>query len=320
MQTVIPAGGAILDRVLETTWPIWGEGLSRQAYGQLHAARMQTGWARRHQRSVALVDGLNLLASATHYTFDGMLDGKPVRICGVGSVFTQTTERGRGVARALVERLLSDAARDGAAMGLLFGAHPDGAAWRGFEVVPTSAVRVAVAEPLRRGAPMTMIRSGQERDLEAIVSMGRVRAAACRFHLDRDVDFVQHAIARKRLLAGLGAAGRRQFQFFIAEEGITAAAYVILSIEGDDWTVEECGDRDPTGARVGAMLQALIAREPSVSRPIIRAWLPAGFAPPQLTITPTTTTETVLARRLDPPRKSLRLAGGDALYWLSDLF
>jgi hypothetical protein len=27
--------------------------------------------------------------------------------------------------------------------------------------------------------------------------------------------------------------------------------------------IEECGDRDPSGARVGAILQALIAREPA---------------------------------------------------------
>jgi len=320
MKTVIPAVGAILDRVLETTWPIWGEGLSPHAYGQLHAARMRTGWARRYQRSVALVDGLNLLASATHYTFEGVLDGRPVRICGVGSVCTEPAERGRGHARLLVEQLLGDAARDGAALALLFGAHAAVAAWDGFEVVPTSAVRMTVAEPPHRGAPMTMIRSGEERDLEAIVAMGRVRAAACRFHLDRDVDLVQHVITRKRLLAGLGAPGMRQLQFFIAEEGITAAAYVVLSIEGDDWVLEECGDRDPSGARVGAMLQALIAREPSAGRPIIRAWLPPNFAPPQLTIRPTATIETLLVRGLNPPGKSLGLAGGDTLYWLSDLF
>jgi hypothetical protein len=54
----------------------------------------------------------------------------------------------------------------------------------------------------------------------------------------------------------------RQLHFFIAEEGITAAAYVVISIVGRTWTIEECGNRDPSGARVGAILQPLIAREP----------------------------------------------------------
>ena len=141
-----------------------------------------------------------------------------------------------------------------------------------------------MAEPPRRGAPMTMIRGGEERDLQAIVAMGQVRARDVRFHLDRDVDFVQHAITRKRLLAGLGAPGARELHFFIAEEGITAAAYVVISIAGSNWTIEECGDRDPSGARVGAMLQALVAREPVERRPSIRAWLPPAFVPPQVTI------------------------------------
>jgi hypothetical protein len=68
---------------------------------------------------------------------------------------------------------------------------------------------------------MAMVRGGEERDLAAIVAMGRVRAEPFRFHLDRDVDFVQYAITSKRLLAGLGSADARQLHFFIAEEGIT---------------------------------------------------------------------------------------------------
>jgi hypothetical protein len=62
-----------------------------------------------------------------------------------------------------------------------------------------------------------------------------------RFHIDRSVDLIKHAITRKRLLAGLGAAGGRQMEFVIAEEGITAAAYIV--IVGGTWMIEECGDR-----------------------------------------------------------------------------
>lgn len=71
---------------------------------------------------------------------------------------------------------------------------------------------------------MTLVRGGEERDLAAIVAMGRIRAEPFRFHPDREVEFEQYAITKKRLLAGLGAAGARQLHFFIAEEGIPAAA------------------------------------------------------------------------------------------------
>jgi hypothetical protein len=62
---------------------------------------------------------------------------------------------------------------------------------------------------------------------------------------------------------------------------------VILTVVGQAWTLEECGDRDASGARVGALLQALIAREPVERRPTIRAWLPPRFLPPQVTIAAT---------------------------------
>ena len=122
----------------------------------------------------------------------------------------------------------------------------------GFEPIPRTESELTVAEPSRRGAPMTLVRGGEDRDLPAIVAMGQIRADRFRFHLERDADLVKYVITKKRLLAGLGSAGDRQLQFVIAEEGITAAAYVVISIVDRTWTIEECGDRDPSGARVGA--------------------------------------------------------------------
>ena len=207
-------------------------------------------------------------------------------------------------------------------MALLFaGVDPHYARANGFEGVPTTEAELTMAESPRHGAPMTLIRGGEERDLAAIVAMGQVRASPFRFHLDRDVNFVQHAITTKRLLAGLGTAGARQLHFFIAEEGITAAAYVVISIVGGTWTIEECGDRDPSGARVGAILQALIAREPVERRPTIRAWLPRGFVPPQVTIVSAKpSTEVMMVRHLGTTEVHPRLSGDDVLYWRSDTF
>jgi hypothetical protein len=67
----------------------------------------------------------------------------------------------------------------------------------GFDVIPTADVELNVAEPSRRGAPMTLIRGGEERDLAAIVAMEKARASPARFHLDRSADFVQ-ALSRRR--------------------------------------------------------------------------------------------------------------------------
>jgi hypothetical protein len=335
MSTVIPAEGIILERVLDATWPACDEGLNRQAYARFDAAQMKTAWGRRHLRRFALMDGDNILASATQFTLAGTLDRRSVRICGIGAISTGPMPGNADRAWELIDRLLDEAARDGAELALLFPAHDlehglahspehdlEHSEQHGFETIVMPEVEVLVAEPPpRRGAPLSLIRGGEERDRTGNWAMGQARARDVRFHLDRDVDFVQHAITRKRLLAGLGAPGARELHFFIAEEGITAAAYVVISIIGSHWTIEECGDRDPSGARVGAMLQALVAREPIERRPSIRAWLPPAFVPPQVTIVTSAPPTRLLslkalgATNIRPP-----LSGDDVLYWRSDAF
>jgi GNAT superfamily N-acetyltransferase len=324
---VIPLQGANLDRVLDLTHLSWPDGLDRHAYGRFRAAQMKTGWGRGHQRPFALVEGVDLLASAELYDLSGRFNGRPVRVCGVGSVFTSPAHRGLGHARVLVETLVDRAARSGAEMALLFlrpGLDDD--VRHGFDAIPLTEATLQVAESPRHGAPMTMVRGGEERDLAAIVAMGRVRADAFRlhggrFHLDRDIDFVQYAITRKRLLAGLGPPDARQLHFFIAEEGTTAAAYVVVTIAGNTWTLEECGDRDPSGARVGALLQALIARQPGERRPTIRGWLPPRFLPPQVTVVSAApSTEIVMVRVLKSTAIPPRLSGDGVLYWRNDIF
>jgi len=318
MNAVIPAEGALLDRVLTATHSTCDAGLTRQAYGRFHTARMKTAWGNRAQHAFALVEGADLIASALQYDLPGVLDGRAMRICGIGSLFTEPAHRGRGHARMLVETLLDAAARQGAEMALIF-ARSGARTLDGFETIRLHDVVVDVVDTPRPGAPMTLVRGGEERDLAALVAMGRVRAAPMRFHLDRDTDVVEYAITKKRLLAGLGPAEARHLHFFIAEEGITAAAYAVVSIAGARWTIEECGDRDPSGARVGALLQALIAREPAERRPIIGGWLPPHFVPPQVTVTMTPSADVMMLRSLTSTQ-SPRLTPDDVLYWRSDLF
>ena len=189
----------------------------------------------------------------------------------------------------------------------------------GFEPIPSSMVTLAVAQSPRHGAPMALIRGGEARDYQAIVAMGQVRAAPFRFHLDRDIDLLEYAIIKKRLLAGLAPEGTRQLLFFIAEEGITAAAYVIISVAAGTWTIDECGDRDASGARLGAMLQALLAREPAESRPLIQGWLPPGFIPPQVTIRSTHSSVHIGIRLLAPVATRLGLSADDVFCWHGDI-
>jgi predicted N-acetyltransferase YhbS len=317
-MSVVSAEGPVLEQILDATLTIWHDGLTREAYARWWSAQLKTPWGAARLKRSALVRSGNVLASAKEYHLDAIVDGRPIGVLGLGAVFTQPQHRGHGYARELIERLLERAAGHGERLALLFS--EIGADYYrpfGFESVATTEFTVRVTEAPRRGAPAMLVRAGEDRDLASVAAMGRVRAEPFRFHLDRGSDLIQYAIAKKRLLAGLGPAGARELQFFVAEEGASAVAYVVLTVRDLDWSLEEAGDRDPSAARVGAILQALIAREPAERRPAIRARLPAGFMPPQLSIVESHPTADVMMVR---PKVLPPLGERDVLYWQSDVF
>ncbi|MGE3509611.1 MAG: GNAT family N-acetyltransferase [Vicinamibacterales bacterium] len=322
MLHLVPAEGRILETILAETHTIWHDRLPLPAFHRWWAAQLRTPWGERRLRRLALVDGHSVIASVKVYDFDAVLDGERIAICGLGAVFTQAAYRGHGHGRTLITRVLDQAASRGQQMALLFSEiGVDYYARIGFVPVPAQDAILHVADPPQRGAPATLVRAGDERDFDAIVTMGRLRAAPFRFHLERDRTFVHYAIAKQRLRAGLAPHGTRELQFFVAEEGASAAAYVILGVEADVWTMLECGDRDPTGARVGAMLQVLIAREPTARPRQILGRLAPGMAPPQVTIVARhPTREQMMMRPLDGATVTPPLEEDDVLYWRTDLF
>jgi len=320
--TLAPIDAVDLPHVVDARYERSGMGLEHHAFQRWHASRLLTPWGRTHMRSVGLFANGQLLASAVGYALSGFIDRRPIRVCGIGHVLSHAGNADPGPSHQLITQLVDDAAGAGAQMALLFGtAVPEWASRNGFHAVVTSEVELTMAPTPRPGAPMTLVRGGEDRDLASIAAMGSLRAASFRFSLDRDVDLVQHAIMTKRMHAGLGPSGNQELQFFIAEEGITAAAYIVLSVVGSNWTIEECGDRDPGGARVGALLQALVAREPTSRPPAIRGWLPPGFCPPQAhSAVRTASTGGIMAAFLGSEAATPPLAAGDTLYWHGDLF
>jgi predicted N-acetyltransferase YhbS len=331
MADLALAGGSVLEQILDATHEIWHEGLDRRAYGRYYAAQLGTPWGRAHLSRLALVDRGDVQASAKLYTFSATLDGRAVRVAGIGAVFTPPSHRRRGAARELLERLLEHVSMDrahGADVALLFSEiGPEYYARLGFIPIATSEQRIRVIESTRHGAPATWVRAGDDRDVPVLVALGATRAAPFRFHLNRDRDLIHYAIAKKRLLAGLGPAGARELQFFVAEEGTSAVAYVVISVTGRTgaeavWTIDECGDRDPAGARVGAILQVLIARDPAEQRPVIRGWLPAAFRPPQIEIVSEAPPhEIMMVKSLTAAGEGEHtLRGEEVLYWRGDAF
>jgi GNAT superfamily N-acetyltransferase len=320
LATVVSAEGALLERIFDLTFPVWHEGLTRLAYARWNTAQMRVPWAHDRLHRFALVDERGeLLASLKRYRFDARLGDRRGIMAGIGAVFTPPDRRGRGHARELIERVLERERDDGALIAALFSEIGTGYYERlGFSAVPLDEVTVRVR--LQGGTPAMLVRSGVERDLPALAALHDVRSAATAFALRRDPEQMQFALAKKRLFAGLSPAGMRQVEFFVAEEGFGAVAYVVLSQNEHGWTLEEAGDRDPAGARLGAMLQVLSAREPSVSPPLIRAWWPRAFAvPPQLELTDRSNPRDVLMIKALADVQ-VALSADDAYYWRADVF
>jgi predicted N-acetyltransferase YhbS len=311
--------GPQLETILDDTYPVWGEGLSRQAYGAWNRAQMATDWGRHSLQRVALTEGNRVLASAKRYLFDARIAGVPARVLGVGAVFTPPALRGHGAARQLIEEMMAAAAADGCSHALLFSEIGPGYYEKlGFVIVPRRQYALRTAG--KPGAPATFVRSGEAADLPAVAELTAVYAAGAGFALERSPELIQFAIARKRLLAGLGPAGMRHAEFFVAEEGYRAAAYVVVTRGPGGLTLQECGDRDPTGARVGAVLQVLAAREPAAGQIVLKGWLPDGFRPPQVRILEDTDASEVMMLRPLAGVASSSQGYSPVTYWQADVF
>lgn len=317
---LVTAEGSLLEQILDFTYSVWNEGLSRAAYSQWNSAQLRTKWGKQHLTRVALVDTAGrLLATAKRYRFDARVDGRTGLVSGLAAVFTPPDLRGHGYATALLEQMIDEERRAGALAAALFSEiGADFYERVGFTSLPLDEVTVNVE--LKAGSPAMLVRVGDDRDLPDVARMDQIRSADARFALNRDVPLVHYSIAKKRIQAGLGPPAARQVEFYVAEEGASAVAYVLLSVSPHGWTLEAAGDRDPAGARLGAMLQVLAAREPSRNLPLIRTWWPRSFnVPPQWQLSDRVDSHDLLMVR-PFVELSRPLTTDDVFYWRGDYF
>ena len=322
MLHVVPANGPVLEHVLDDTHRLWSDGLSRENYGKAWAAQLKSAWGRHHLDRVALVDGPHVLSSAKRYDLSVRFDGRIRRVLGIGAVFTTPAHRGRGCARELITRMLDTAVTEGQEFAMLFSEIAP-AFYERLDFVPVPLMESTLeVDQKRGGAPAMLVRSGDDKDLPAVAEMSAMRSQGSRLSLDRNEDFIRFNITRKRLVSGLGPIGRRNTEFLVVEEGHQAVAYLVSTEIDGRWMIEEAGDRDPAGARLGAMLQVMLARHPSERVPEIRCWWPQALVPPQVKIAASMPTQEVLMIR--PLRDRILplppLAAAEVVYWHSDYF
>lgn len=324
MSKFVRAGALLIDRVIDETYPIWNEGLSLDGYRRWNDIQMRAPWGKDHLWRVALIDGDQILASAKWYDLRCELKGAGVRVLGIGAVFTPERHRGKGHARELMRQMMAAADREGYAAALLFS--EIGAPYyerEGFSVIPRDTVTLDVVFP-RQGPPATLVREGDDGDLKYLAEL---RSPAA-FTQPPTADLIKFNIVKRRVRAASAPIGSRAVEFFVSEEGHRPVAYVLLSrgpsgdlgVGPEAMWLEACGDRDPSGARVGAMLQVLRARTASEPWPPLYSWLPEGWLPPQLRIVGRAPAEDImmirhLGRNFLPP-----MTAKDVIWWHADHF
>ena len=317
---VVPAVGPVLEQVLTDTFPLWGDGLSREHYAKAWTAQLKTPWGQHHLDRVALVDGPHVLSSAKRYDLSLRIDGRIRRVLGIGAVFTAAAHRGRGCARELLTRMLDTAVTEGQEFALLFSEIAP-AFYERLDFVPVPLIESTLEVDRKRGgAPAMLVRSGDDRDVHAIAELSAARSADARLAVDRSEELIRFMITRKRLHSGLAPSGYRNTEFLVVEEGYTAVAYLVMTEQDGRWMIEEAGDRDPSGARLGAMLQVMLARHPGERLPEIKCWWPHALVPPQIKIAAASPTQEVMMIR--PLRDRILplppLAAPEVVYWHSD--
>jgi predicted N-acetyltransferase YhbS len=327
MADYITAAGAALTRILDETYPIWHEGLSPDAYARYNTVQARTAWGSEHLRRVALVDGDTVLASAKWYDIAARFDGKPMRILGIGAVFSPQSQRGQGHAPELMRRMMADAERQGYHAAALFS--EIGAPYYerlGFTVIPRETLTLSVTQ--KKGAPASLVRSGNDTDLARLAELHEKSDAFARLAPIRSADLIQFAVQKRRTLSALAPLGARTTEFWVSEEGNHAVAYVLISrgpagnlADGPEtmW-LDACGDRDPTGARVGAILQVLLARTPTETPPPLRAWLPDGWLPPQVRLASRAPADDILMITPLGTTSIPLLHGAEVTWWHGDSF
>ena len=319
---VVSATGPVLDQILADTFPLWNEGLSRDHYAKFWAAQLKTPWGQPHLDRVALVDGPHVLCSAKRYDLSLRLDGRSRRALGIGAVFTATAHRGRGFARELITRMLDTAVTEGQEFAMLFSEIAP-AFYEQLDFVPVPLVETTLeVDQKRGGAPAMLVRSGDQRDLPNIVELS---AARRRRRAWRSIAVKTSFATGSRRSACSRACCRsalRDTEFLVVEEGHQAVAYLVSTVQDGRWMIEEAGDRDPSGARLGAMLQVMLARYPSERLPEIKCWWPQDLVPPQVRVAASTPIQEVLMIR--PLRDRILplppLAAAEVVYWHADYF
>ncbi|HXN55242.1 MAG TPA: GNAT family N-acetyltransferase [Myxococcales bacterium] len=278
---------------------IWGGGLAQDKFVAFQRRLAAAPEAKGRYRMFGLFprgDG-TLLSGMKAYEFEGSFRGAPLRILGIGAVFTPSRLRKRGYAARMLHLAMERFQAGGADAALLFSDIGSSYYERlGFNAVE-SGEAVVEAQALPRMSGFRRAEPGDEAAMSDLFESARAVGA---FSLSRDGWALRFQLRRLRELARARNQGEPEWGFVVEGTAGEAAAVVRLSRDAVDvleaaWTSETARDRllgglrdflgrwDRTRLRVWptSLLRGLFAPSPRGSAIAMVAPLSAGVRLPR---------------------------------------
>ena len=225
--------------------PIWGGGLNPDRFVAFQRRLADSAEAGRRYRLLGLFDGQHLVSAMKAYDLHGSYAGSPLRLLGIGAVYTPPPLRRRGYARQMLELAIADHRAAGFDAALLFSDIGGEYYERlGFRPVRSDECTAEAAD-LPRGGAGELAR-GDEVSLARVFAQSR--SADGELSLARDGWVLSFQLRRLRELARARGAGEPEWALRIASGVGEAAAMLRVSRDAIEvldagWTSESLRDR-----------------------------------------------------------------------------
>jgi len=211
--------------------PIWGGGLNPEKFVAFQRRLADSREAGQRYHLLGLFDGERLLSAMKAYDLAGSYGGTPLRVFGIGAVFTPPPLRRRGHARRMLELALSEHRSRGYDAAVLFSDIGCGYYERlGFRELESTEC-TAEDDELPRGNGAQAVAAGDEEVLVRVFARARGRDGNGELGLARDGWVLSFQLRRLRELAKARGLGEPEWGIHLEQDGAEAAAMLRLSRE-----------------------------------------------------------------------------------------
>lgn len=222
--------------------PIWGGGLDQARFVAFQQKLADSPEARDRYRLLGLFEGGSFLSAMKAYQLQGRSAGEPLRLLGIGAVFTPPQLRRRGSAAAMLSLAMDEYAQRGCALAVLFSDIDAGYYERlGFRALESRECLIESTALPRAAGGYRAAGPGEEGEVAALLARGRDQGE--RLALSRDGWTLRLQLRRLRELARARGVGDPEWAIRVEGRGGDAVAAVRLGRDTLDlldaaWTTE----------------------------------------------------------------------------------